>query len=141
MPTFLSTSRFQRVTFPPEQFGMGDGDEMFFDKQGNEVRKQLPHRAAKFDAGGLEENKPKRLEMLRKHPGNRANGGDSFWEQSVQDAAGLSAFNGKASAALPEGGLTADDLRMLRVLWKSRKAIAPKAVDSIRGQAVKIHER
>lgn len=141
MPTFLSTARFARVTFPPEQFGMGDGVETFFDKQGNSVSKKSPHRAAKFDAGRLEENKPKRIEMLRKHPGNRANGGDLFWEQPVQDAAGMAALNGRMIASMPEGGLTDEDIAMLKALHRSRKGLAPKAMDSIRAQAVKIYER
>lgn len=141
MPVFLSASRFLRVTFPPEQFGMGSGVEEFFDKQGNALKKKLPHRPAKFEGGQLVETKEPRVEMLRKHPGNKANGGDAFWEQSQADTAGISALHGKPVAHMPDGGLTAEDLADFRYLAKAVKHLAPAALDNTRARVAKVHER
>ena len=141
MPVFLSSSRFLRVTFPPEQFGMGEGVEQFFDANGNKMSKKLPHRPAKFDTGQLREEKPHRVDMLRKHPGNTANGGSDFWEQSQADTAGISAIHGKPIASMPEGGLLPEDLADLQYLKKAEKHIAPPAVDRIRERAGKVIER
>lgn len=138
---FLSASRFLRVSFPPEQFGMGEGIEKFFDANGNEVSKKLPHRPAKFESGQLREDRPARVEMLRRHPGNMAKGGSDFWEQSQADTAGVSALHGKAAATMPEGGLNAEDLADLQYLAKAAKHVAPAAMDNIRKRVARVHER
>lgn len=141
MPTFIAKSRNLRVTFPFDRFGLGDGIEEFIDKQGNKVGKRLPWRPAKFDNFSLREERPNRVEMLRQHRGNRANGGDDFWEQPEADVAGIAALHGRTEAFMPEGGMTKDDIADLEYLTVATRVIAPRAVDNIRKRAEKVHTR
>lgn len=141
MPTFLSSYRNLRVTFPYDRFGLGDGVEEFIDKQGNKMAKRLPWRPAKFTDGQLREDRPNRIEMLRKHGGNQANGGSDFWEQPEADTAALTLLRGETNAFMPEGGLTPEDIADLEYLNTATRHLAPRAVDNTRKRAEKVHAR
>lgn len=141
MPVFLSASRFARVSFPKEQFGLGTGVETFRDVNGNIISKQLPFPNVKFVDGRFVETRPKQLEMLRKHPGNKSNGGELFWEQAPADALGIANMTGRQSATCPDEGLTDADREILGYLARCKKAFPPKALDNVRLKAAEIHAR
>lgn len=120
MTVFRSESANLRVTFPPEQFGMGDGVEQFYDTQGNTTSKRMPWQSAKFDMGMYSTESEGEISRLRQHPSID----DLFWEEREADTAALDTFGVTQGASAPPEGVTAEDRGRLEVL----AAIAAKSL-------------
>ena len=140
MAIFRSDRSQTRVSFPPEQFGFGEGIETVFDSvSGRHVKRQAPYRPVKF-MDGVADVSDVRLPFMRKHRGNKAKGGDVFWEESEADTKALSTLFVKG-AELPEGGLTDEDKALLSALKRNCKHIAPPEAPNVRERIVQAIER
>lgn len=140
MSIFRSDKAAARVSFPPEQFGFGEGIETIFDPaSGTHIKRKAPYRPVKFK-DGMAEVADARMPLMRKHRGNRANGGNVFWEQSEADTKAFETLFIK-SAELPEGGLTNEDRELLVVLKRHCKHIAPPESPNARERIAKAIER
>ena len=101
------------------------------------------HEATDSTGAPLAESEKIRiLEAMRKHPENRANGGGLFFEIGTEAAKMAGAFDGRFSASMPEGGLTADDGEMLTRLEKALGvAVPPPAMAARREDLARALER
>src|SRR3990167_10944771 len=140
MPIFRSDKAEARVSFPPEQFGYGEGIDTVFDQSsGRHVKKPSPFRPVKFKNGEVDVN-DLRVPLMRKHPGNVKNGGAIFWEQTEADTKALENLFIRTASA-PEGGLTEQDKELLTALKRNCKHIAPAEVLSARERVRQAIER
>ena len=115
---FSSQSRGLMLAFSPEDGFIGK------DHKGEAA----PAKNLVFTNGVLRAMTQETADMLRRHKGNVANGGDKF-EEVPQGAlrASRTLANGH-EAEMPEGGLTTGDLLLLRELEAASKHITPKAI-------------
>lgn len=87
-----------------------------------------------------EEDLPK-IRRLREHMGNKANGGNSFWELDVETKAALAASNNEVFAAAPKDGVTESDQESLKYLAKLPSALPPPALKKALEHALLIYDR
>ena len=110
------------VSFPAETFGLGA-----------DVEGQLkPYPNAKFQQGALAVQSSKYLELLRKHPSNKQNGGMEFWEESAIETQALLVAQGEILVKSKGELITEEDRDALEHLQKclSMKALALTPVKS-----------
>ena len=140
MSVYRSTHNFLRVTFPPEQFGFGEGADYKFDEQGNRVAVPVPYRPVKFEAGAVKVIGP-RDDFMRKHPGNQANGGSAFWEEDQNTTDVVDLMSGKPIATMPVGGLNDKDKEVLTYLEKACIHMVHTAIPGIHTRFEYVLER
>lgn len=122
MTVFRSESANLRVTFPPEQFGMGDGVEEVFDDNGDIRQKRMPFKSAKFQLGLYETDNHLEIKRLRGHVSFKA----MFWEEKEADTTAIAAFTMERGAKAPPEGVTSDDRgRLLVMADVSSKTLSP----------------
>lgn len=118
---FRSASRSLRVSFPPEQFGMGE------DVKGN----LAPYPPVKFQEGVARVNSDKLLDLLRRHSGNEANGGSYFWEEKPEVTQSYSLKDGDVLIGVKDFVMT-DSIKSKidKVDGYTKKLIPPKIEDA-----------
>jgi len=130
-----------RISFPPEQFGLVETDEMQLDSHGdvvvdratNEYMKKRAARPAIVIKGAdkpLITDDEDLIKCLRNHSGNKANGGQTFWEETEEVMDAIKVAQGITVAHIPEGGMLDEDVELVRTLYKYSKRIPPPAQDS-----------
>lgn len=128
MPTFRSVSAELRVSLTPENYGLGESWEKYYDQQGIEQTRKVPFGAIKFHDGVVEVNEAT-AKMLRKHPSfqKRADalGRTDFWEDNPADMQALAELRSAPRAEPPKDGLGADDLERLGQLIRASKTVTP----------------
>ncbi len=107
------------VALSPEEFGYGkniDGEK-------------APKESIKFGIDGRYEAFDEDIaNMLRKHIGNTAKGGDVFFEADNEAFRHARALENEIPASMPEGGLTEEDGELLNALDKlATKNLPPPA--------------
>jgi len=119
MPVFRSESAFLRVSFTPEQYGLGEGVEEYFDAEGNPRRKRAPLRPVKFIDGvaSVDDVTAKRL---RQHRGFK----ESFWEEPASDSAALSTLSLAPGVTVPKE-ITQEHWELLARIAKRCEGIMP----------------
>ena len=115
MSIFRSTIRNLRVSFPPEQFGLGE------DIEGNPA----PYKPIKLIDGAYRTGNEKQVSFMRKHSGNKANGGSDFWEENTKDSEVLEGAMSAAKAFFPVEGITEQDNNQLKFLAKCCESFSP----------------
>jgi len=116
-----------RVTFPPEQYGFGEGADYFYNEEGKRCQKPSPFKPVKFTEGAAAVV-DQRDEFMRKHPGNEANGGSDFWEESEAATKALNVVSMTPTATMPVGGLQDDDIATLKAMERVTKHLPPAGV-------------
>ena len=141
MAVFRSAMSNLRVSFPPEQFGYGEGVEKMFDSQGKVVAKPAPFKPVKFELGRADVS-DSRLKMMKKHPGNKGNGGMLFWEEQAEVTSLIDGvpFRG-VSAETPEDGISDQDKKLLALLERACVRFAPTETLSICDATAALVER
>ena len=118
------------VALSPEEHGYGE----------NIDGRPAPRDNIKFEDGRYEAFDETMADILRKHTGNTANGGETFFEIPSEVTRHARALDGTVAASMPEGGLTGEDQQLVNALAKlASKNLPPPAakgaVDKMR-QAV-----
>lgn len=105
--------RSPTVGLSPEEHGYGKSID----------GKPAPRESIKFDqAGRYEAYDDAMAEMLRKHTGNAANGGDTFFEIPNEVLRHGRSIEGSVTASMPEDGLTENDRELVNSLTKIGKS-------------------
>ncbi len=116
------------VTVSPEEHGYGE----------NIDGKPAPRDNIKFEGGRYEAFNEEQAEILRKHTGNTANGGDTFFEIPSEVTRHTRALDGIVAASMPEGGLTEETQQLVNALAKAAsKNLPPPAA---KGVVKKMHQ-
>ena len=125
MAVYRSPNSNLRLSFPPEQWGLGK------DVYG----KDAPFPTVKFEKGQYKTNSETLIEMMEKHPANRLNGAMKqafFFEEREEDTAGIAALSGDPIAFIPNDGISPDDHKDIKVLREcSEKFSAPRRKELI----------
>lgn len=125
MAVYRSPNSNLRISFPPEEWGMGE------DIYG----KPAPFQNVKFKNGEFRTNKESLIERMSKHLANQANGGMKqafFYEEKETDTAGIAALSGDPIAFIPNGGISPEDHNDINLLHEcSEKFSAPRRKELI----------
>ncbi len=141
MAQFCSRYGNARISFPPETFGLIETGEDLIDNQGNLVvdketgdyRKKRKARDPVILKGAdqpLITTDEDLISCLRKHSGNDANGGSTFWEETQAVLDSMAVAQGMTIAHVPDGGVTDHDVTMIQKLYGYSKRIPPPAQDT-----------
>lgn len=146
MTVFRSTFHNARVSFPPERFGLAEGVNEIY-RDGALVKEKRPFRAIQFENGFFKvDDSSKMAEMLRKHPGNKANSAMSnvpptFWEELAADTDAIMRAEGVPMVTQSDFTLSADDEENLIYLDKAARNFAPPQVQNVCKRATEVMER
>lgn len=141
MPVFRSEWLNARVSFPPETFGMGEGVREVY-RDGALVKEKSPFRAIVFSDGYYKtDDSSKMTEMLRKHSGNKAKGGNTFWEENAADTEALNLVEGVPAVTLSGFVLNDQDEENLIYLEKATVRFAPPQLQNVCKRAVEVMQR